>query len=72
MPKSLTMWLVDIVDTSNGTLEVCGTPIDIRDVVVSILNLPYGDIKIPPPLNGRLVQNVSIQIKAEGLLPKML
>jgi hypothetical protein len=53
MPKSLSMWLVDRVDTSKGTMDVCGIPVDIRKAVRRILKLPCGHIKVPPPLNGR-------------------
>src|SRR4051794_20377265 len=53
MPKPLTIWLVDRVNTSDGTLEVCGIPVDIRKAVRSIMKLPYRDMKVPLPLNGR-------------------
>uniref|UniRef100_A0ACD5W418 Uncharacterized protein n=1 Tax=Avena sativa TaxID=4498 RepID=A0ACD5W418_AVESA len=53
MPKSLTMWLVDRVDTSSGSLNVGVIPVNIRDSVSGIMNLPHGVLKVPPPLNGR-------------------
>lgn len=52
-PKSLTLWLVDRVDTSRGTIEVCGEHIEIRTCVKRMLGLPSGLQKVPQPLNGR-------------------
>jgi hypothetical protein len=48
IPKSLSMWLVDRVDTSNRTIDVRDIPVGIRKAVSRILNLPCGDIKVPP------------------------